>query len=84
MNLWIWFILLWVDNLSHLPGKTIENIRKRDEIKIVDSPRRGEYQTAKSSFRRFQILDDGFVALEMRKVVNVFDRPVYVSIQHYF
>ena len=60
-------------------GKTIENIRKRQNIELVDSPKRALKLVNKPNFQRATIFDKHFIAVHMKKQDIKFDKPVYVG-----
>ena len=60
-------------------GKTIENIRKRQNIELVDNPKRAIKLVAQPNFQRARIFDKHFIAVHMKKQDIKFDKPVYVG-----
>ena len=60
-------------------GKTIENIRKRQNIILVDDRKKGVKLTTKPNFDRVTIFDRKLVAVHMKKTEVYFDKPVYVG-----
>ena len=60
-------------------GKTIENIRKRQEIKLVDDRKTALKLSKKPYFERATIFDKNLVAIHMKKTEIYFNKPVYVG-----
>ncbi|CAH3190752.1 unnamed protein product, partial [Porites lobata] len=60
-------------------GKTIENIRKRQNIKLVDNRKTAFKLTKKPNFERATIFDKNLVAIHMKKTEIYFNKPVYVG-----
>ena len=60
-------------------GKTIENIRKRQNIKLVDSRKKALKLVSQPNFERATIFDKNFIAVHMKRTEVKFDKPVYVG-----
>ena len=60
-------------------GKTMENLRKRTDIKLVQSEKRAEKLIAKPSFHAFKIFNENLVAVHMLKQKLYLNRPIYVG-----
>lgn len=60
-------------------GKTMENLRKRVEIKLVNCEANLRKQVAKPSFERFKIFNPDLVGVENKKVNLLLNKPVYVG-----
>ncbi|KAL7297054.1 hypothetical protein TKK_0009480 [Trichogramma kaykai] len=63
-------------------GKTMENVRKRIDVKLVSSwnGRYGaEAQISKPNFHSRAIFDENLVAIQLSKTVVTIDKPVYVG-----
>ena len=60
-------------------GKTIENIRKRQSIELVDNRKMALNLSKKPNFERATIFDKNLVAVHMKKTKIYFDKPVYVG-----
>ena len=60
-------------------GKTIENIRKRQNIRIVDKRKTALNLSKKPNFERATIFDKNLIAVHMQKTEIYFDKPVYVG-----
>ena len=48
-------------------GKRIENIRKRQNIKIVDNIKQAKKLASKPNFNRATIFDENLIAIHMQK-----------------
>ncbi|CAH3147210.1 unnamed protein product, partial [Porites lobata] len=60
-------------------GKTIENIRKRQNIKLVDNRKTALKLSKKPNFERATIFDKNLIAVHMKKTEIYFNKPVYVG-----
>ena len=58
-------------------GKTIENIRKRQNIKLVDNRKTALKLSKKPNFDRATIFDKNLIAVHMKKTEVYFNKPVY-------
>ena len=61
-------------------GKTIENIRKRQNVKLIDDRKKALKLSSKPDFDRATIFDEHLVAIHMKKKTEVyFNKPIYVG-----
>ena len=60
-------------------GKTIENIRKRQNIELVDNCKKALQKVNQPNFQRATIFDKHFIAVHMKRQEFKFDKPVYVG-----
>ena len=60
-------------------GKTIENIRKRQNIELVDNRKKAAKLTSRPNFDRVTIFDKHLIAVHMKKTEVYFNKPVYVG-----
>ena len=60
-------------------GKTIENIRKRQNIILVDNREKAVKLTSRPNFDRATIFDRNLIAIHMKKTEVYFNKPVYVG-----
>ena len=60
-------------------GKTIENLRKRVDITLVNSKKKAKRLTAKPNFKKCTIFTENLCAIEMRKTQIYFNKPVYLG-----
>jgi len=60
-------------------GKTMENIRKHVDIKLVNNEAAAMKLAAKPNFDRCTIFDENLVAIHMKKTKIVFNKPVYLG-----
>ena len=60
-------------------GKTIENIRKRQNIMLVDNRKKALQLSTKPNFDRATIFDRNLIAVDMKKTEVYFNKPVYVG-----
>ncbi|CAH3016600.1 unnamed protein product [Porites evermanni] len=60
-------------------GKKIENIRKRQNIHLIDNRKKAVKLTSKPNFDRCTIFDKNLIAVHMLKTEVYFNKPVYVG-----
>ena len=60
-------------------GKTIENIRKRQNIHIIEDRKRALKLSSRPNFDRCTIFDKHLVAVHMKNTEVYFNKPVYVG-----
>ena len=60
-------------------GKTIENIRKRQNVLIVDNRKFALKLSSKPNFDRVTIFDENRVAIHMKKTEVYFNKPIFVG-----
>ena len=60
-------------------GKTMENIRNRVKVHLVNSQKSLKRYSAKPNFRHLTIFDENLVAVNMKKTELVFNKPVYLG-----
>ena len=60
-------------------GKTIENIRKRQNIILVDNRAKAVKLSSRPNFDRATIFDRNLIAIHMKKTEVYFNKPVYVG-----
>ena len=60
-------------------GKTIENIRKRQNVHIIDNRKMADKLSSKPNFDRATIFDENLIACHMKKTEVYFNKPIYVG-----
>ena len=60
-------------------GKTMENIRNRVDIKLVNNEKQAEKLSAKPYFKHCNIFSEDLVAIHMKKTKLDFDKPVHLG-----
>ena len=60
-------------------GKTIENIRKRQNIELIDNRKKAVKLSSRPNFDRCTIFDHNPIAVHMKKTEVYFNKPVYVG-----
>ena len=60
-------------------GKTIENIRKRQNIHLIDDRKKAVKLSSKPNFDRCTIFDKHLIAVHMKNTEVYFNKPVYVG-----
>ena len=60
-------------------GKTIENIRKRQNVILVDNKDLARKLSSKPNFDRSKIFDENLIACHMKKTEVYFNKPIYVG-----
>ena len=60
-------------------GKTMENIRNRVDVKLVNNKKQAEKLSAKPNYKHCNIFCEDLVAIHMKKTKLDFDKPVYLG-----
>ena len=60
-------------------GKTIENIRKRQNVILVDDRKLANKLSSKPNFDPATIFDENLLAVHMKKTEVYFNKPIYVG-----
>ena len=60
-------------------GKTMENVAKRIEVKLLTDEKKFVKQCSMPYFKDFRIFSEGLVAVEMSKTKIVYNRPIIVG-----
>ena len=60
-------------------GKTMENIRSRVDIRLVNNEAKAKKLAAKPNYKHCNIFDENLVAIHMKKTKLVFNKPVYLG-----
>ena len=60
-------------------GKTMENLRQRIDVKLVNSQSKARKLTSKPTFHAFKIFNEDLVAVHMLKQRLYLNRPIYVG-----
>ena len=58
-------------------GKTMENIRNRVDVKLVNNRGAAEKLSAKPNFEHLTIFDENLVAIHIKRTKLTFNKPVY-------
>ena len=58
-------------------GKTMENIRNRVDIRLVNDRRKAEKLAAKPNFKHLTIFDEDLVSIHMKRTKLKFNKPIY-------
>ena len=60
-------------------GKTIENIRKRQNVVIVDNRELANKLSSKPNFEGVTIFNENLFAIHMKKTEVYFNKPIFVG-----
>ena len=60
-------------------GKTMENVRKHGDIKLVNSDQRRKELVREPNYHACKVIDENFMAIEMRKTEVVMNKPIYLG-----
>jgi hypothetical protein len=60
-------------------GKTMENVAKRIEVKLITDEKKFVKQCSMPYFKDFRIFSEGLVAVEMKKTMVLYNRPMIVG-----
>ena len=61
-------------------GKTMENVRKYGDIKLVTTERRRNYLVSEQNYHTKNIFMENLLAIEMRKNQIIMSKPVYLGL----
>ena len=64
---------------SSVFGKTMENIRNRVDIKLVNNREKAEKLTAKPNIKHCNIFSENLISIHMKKTKLTFNKPVYLG-----
>ena len=60
-------------------GKTMKNVSKHRDIKLVNSDERRKKLVREPNYRVCKVFDDNFMAIEMRKTEVIMNKPIYLG-----
>ena len=60
-------------------GKTMENIRNREDVKLVNNRKQAEKLSAKPNFNHCNIFSENLISIHMKKTKLTFNKPVYLG-----
>ena len=60
--------------------KTIENVGKHKDIKLVITKRRRNYLLSESNHHAIKFLTDDILAIDMKKTEIIMNKPVYLGL----
>ena len=63
---------------NNIYGKTIENLRNKIDVKLVDNEKDYVKYTSKPSYMSHQIFDNNLVAIRKTKVALKLNKPAYI------
>ena len=58
-------------------GKTMENIRNRVDIRLLNDRRKAEKLAAKPNFKHLTIFDENLISIHMKRTKIFFNKPDY-------
>ena len=61
-------------------GKTMENVRKHRNIKLVTTERRRNYLVLEPNFHTTKFFTEHLLAIEMRKTQMLMNKPIYLGL----
>lgn len=64
---------------NSLFGKTIENIRKRQNLVLIDNEKQALKLSSKPNFERVTIFEPNLIACHMKKTEVYFKKPIYIG-----
>lgn len=65
--------------INSVYGKTMENVRKHQDIKIVTDPEKLKKLVSKPSYDNIKIFDENCVAVHMKKNKVTLNKPIYIG-----
>ena len=60
-------------------GKTMENIRGRSELELVNTEKRSKHLTKSPLYKNFNIINEDLVSIQLGKKETFFNKPIYVG-----
>ena len=61
-------------------GKTMENVRKHGDIKLVITERRRNYLVPELNYQTIKFFTEKLLAMGMRKTQILMNKPVYLNL----
>ena len=61
-------------------GKTMENIRKHQDIKLVTTNRRRNQLVIEPNYHMTKLFSEDLLAIEMKKIKLKMNKPVYLGL----
>ena len=61
-------------------GKTIENVRKNQDIKLVKSDKKRNKLVSEPNFYTMKLIDNNLAIIEMKKVKVKMNKPIYLGL----
>ena len=61
-------------------GKTMENMRKYSDLKLVTTERRRKYLVSEPNFHTTKFFTENLLAIEMKKTEVLMNKPVYLGL----
>ena len=61
-------------------GKTMENVRKHDDIKLVTTERRRNYLVSKPNYQTTKFFTEHLLAIKMKKTKIIMNKPIYLGL----
>ena len=61
-------------------GKTVENVRKHRNIKLVKTERRRNYLISEPNYHTAKFFTENLLAIEMTKTQLLMNKPVYLGL----
>ena len=61
-------------------GKTMENVRKHQDIKLVRTDKKRNKLVSEPNYRTMKLIDDNLAIIEMRKVKVRMNKPIYLGL----
>ena len=61
-------------------GKTMENLRKHRDIKLVTTQRRGNYLVSEPNYDTTKFFTENLFAIEMKKTQITLNKSVYLDL----
>ena len=61
-------------------GKTMENVRKHRDIKLVTTDKRRNQLVSEPNYHRTKWFSEKFLAIEMKKIKVEMNKPIYLGL----
>ena len=61
-------------------GKTMTNVRKHRDIKLVTTEKRRNYLVSESNYHTTNFFSENLLTIEMRKIQILMNKPLYLGL----
>ena len=65
-------------------GKTMENVRKHRDIKLVKTDKKRNKLVSEPNFHTMKLIDDNLAIIEMKKVKVKMNKPIYITMYEFW
>lgn len=69
----------YVFSIYIITGKLMENVRKYRDVRFITNLQQHERYISKPQFKKFLIIDDGLVCVELKQARVTLNKPIYAG-----